>query len=103
LWLFSAILLVTAGSAFIMKLIDFIITATTDGANALASFLIPVLNYLLVATGFVCLFLWAWVKGHFRNVEAPKYRMLQMQRQIDEQERLDRHPPSAERGPAHVS
>ena len=85
LWLFSVAMVITAGSAFIFKLIEFFVTATTDGPDALASFLIPVLNYLLVAVGFLCLFLWAYFTGQFRDVEAPKYRMLQMQEQFDRQ------------------
>ena len=59
LWVFSLVLVLTAGSAFVMKLIEFFATATREGTGALASFLIPVLNYLLVAAGFFCLFLWA--------------------------------------------
>jgi len=83
LWLFGIAMTVTAGTAFVMKLIDFYVTATTDGPDALASFLIPVLNYLLVAAGFVCLFVWAWLTGQFKDVEAVKYRMLDMQEQFD--------------------
>ena len=83
LWIFSIAMVLTAGSAFIIKLCDFYITATTKGSQAMASFLIPVLNYLIVAMGFACLFLWAYFSGQFRDVEAPKYRMLEMQQQID--------------------
>lgn len=86
LWAFSVVMVLTAGSAFVFKLIEFIVTATTRGPDALASFLIPVLNYLLVAAGFFCLFLWAYFTGQFRDVEAPKYRMLEMQDEIDRQE-----------------
>ncbi len=83
LWVFSVAMVLTAGGAFLFKLCDFYITATTQGAQALASFLIPVLNYLIVAVGFACLFLWAYFSGQFRDIEAPKYRMLEMQREID--------------------
>lgn len=83
LWVFSFVLVGVAGTAFVMKLIEFIATATRDGSDALASFLIPVLNYLLVAAGFFCLFLWAYFSGQFRDLEAPKYRMLEMQRELD--------------------
>lgn len=89
LWPFSVLLVLIAGSAFIFKLIEFFITATTRGPDALASFLIPVLNYLLVAAGFFCLFLWAYLTGQFRDIEGPKYRMLEMQRRIAEQERRE--------------
>lgn len=83
LWVFSTILVITAGTAFLFKLIEFFYTATTTGSDALASFLIPVLTYLTVAAGFGCLFAWAFVRGHYRDVEGPKYRMLELQEQID--------------------
>lgn len=85
-WAFGVAIVVVAGTAFVMKLVDFWITATNDGPDALGSFLIPVLNYLLVAAGFACMFLWAYFKGHFRDLEAPKYRMLEMQREFDRTE-----------------
>lgn len=86
LWVFSVVLIVTAGSAFIMKLVEFIHTATTRGSDALASFLIPVLNYLFVAAGFFCLFLWAYFTGQFRDVERCGRRMLELQDEIDARE-----------------
>jgi len=86
LWVFSVAMVLFAGSAFVFKLIEFILTATTGGPRALGSFLLPVLTYLLVASGFFCLFLWAYSTGQFRDVEAPKYRMLEMQDEIDRQE-----------------
>ena len=95
LWIFSVAMVLIAGSAFVFKLIEFYTTATTSGPEALGSFLIPVANYLLVAAGFFCLFLWAYVTGQFRDVEAPKFRMLEMQDEIDRAEekskRMDSH------------
>ncbi len=88
LWAFSIAMVLTAGTAFVLKLIEFFSTATRSGSDALASFLIPVLNYLLVAAGFFCLFLWAYFSGQFRDLEGPKHRMLEMQREIDAQEAL---------------
>jgi cbb3-type cytochrome oxidase maturation protein len=67
-------------------LIEFITVATTDGPDAMGTFLIPVMNYLLVAAGFLCLFLWAYFTGQYRDVEGPKYRMLEMQHEIDRQD-----------------
>lgn len=86
LWIFSVVLVLVAGSAFVFKLIEFYSIATTSGPSALASFLIPVLNYLLVAAGFFCLFLWAYLTGQFRDMEAAKYRMLELQALVDRQE-----------------
>ncbi len=86
LWVFSIVMVVTAGTAFVFKFIEFLYTATREGSAAMGSFLIPLLTYLIVAAGFFCLFLWAYFSGQFRDVEGPKYRMLQMQREIDEKE-----------------
>ncbi len=83
LWGFSVAMVVIAGTGLVMKLIEFYATATTEGADALASFLIPVLNYLLVAGGFFCLFFWAYFSGQFRDLEAAKYRMLEMHRDFE--------------------
>lgn len=88
LWAFSIAMVLTAGSAFVIKVIEFFATATSAGSDALASFLIPLLNYLMVAAGFFCLFLWAYFSGQFRDLEAPKHRMLEMQREIDRKEAL---------------
>ncbi len=88
LWAFSIAMVLTAGTAFVLKLIEFFATATRSGSDALASFLIPVLNYLLVAAGFFCLFLWAYFSGQFRDLEGPKHRMLEMQREFDREEAL---------------
>jgi len=87
LWIFSIAMIATAGSAFTMKLVDFYITATREGPGALASFLIPVMNYLLVAAGFAFLFVWAYSRGQFRDVEQPKYRMLELNRLVEEHDR----------------
>ncbi len=86
IWIFSVAMVLTAGTAFVFKLIEFIHTATMKGPSAMGSFLIPVLNYLIVAAGFALLFLWAYLSGQFRDVEAAKYRMLEMQRAIDRDE-----------------
>ena len=83
LWIFSIAMILTAGSAFAMKLIDFYVTATREGSQALGSFLIPVMNYLCIAAGFAALFVWAHSRGQFRDVEAPKYRMLEQNLECD--------------------
>ena len=86
LWIFGPTVIVVAGVAFIFKLTEFIYVATNDGPDSMATFLIPVMNYLLVAAGFLCLFFWAYFTGQYRDVEAPKYRMLEMQEEIDRED-----------------
>lgn len=81
LWIFSVVMVLTAGTAFIFKLVEFTLTFTTNASVRFA--IIPLLTYLIVASGFACLFVWSYLKGHYKDVEFAKYRMLQMQDQID--------------------
>jgi cbb3-type cytochrome oxidase maturation protein len=87
LWCFSIVMVLTAGTAFVFKLIEFFLTAVKDGPGSLGSFLIPVLTYLIVAAGFACMFLWAYLSGQFKDIEHAKYRMLELQAQIDRAQR----------------
>lgn len=84
LWSFSVCMLLTAGGAFVFKLIEFILSFTSSETVQFTLF--PILTYLVVAAGFACLFMWAYLGGQFKNVEEAKYRMLEMQREIDARE-----------------
>ena len=53
-----------------------------DGAFAIA----PILNYVLASLGFLMLLGWAAMNGMFRNIEGPKYDMLETERQLDAQD-----------------
>jgi len=48
--------------------------------------LIPVAAYFMVAFGFTCVFVWAAMNGMLTDIEAPKYRMLDNERELDEAE-----------------
>ncbi len=95
LWVFSVMMVATAGSAFLFKLIEFVYSfsipgntvAGGDGMRPGFVFAIsPLVTYLIVAAGFACMFLWAFFSGQFRDIEGPKYRMLELQRQFDRAE-----------------
>jgi hypothetical protein len=42
------------------------------------------LNYLAVAAGFICLTVWAAHRGMFKDIEAPKYRLLENEDELDQ-------------------
>ncbi len=46
----------------------------------------PVLTYACVASGFFCLLVVAVMRGMFRDVERPKYRMLELEEKYDREE-----------------
>jgi hypothetical protein len=70
---------------FIYKLFAFLKTIKRD---ELAGFAFdPIIIYALVAMGFLCLLAWAFLTGQFRDIERPKYEMLE---RFEEQERAER-------------
>jgi len=56
-----------------------------DPAGAFA--VTPIVNYLLASFGFVLLFGWAARNGMFRDIECPKFEMLENERRLDALER----------------
>lgn len=46
--------------------------------GAMAQYWVAVFIGLLALGGFGALFVWAWLSGQFRDVEAPKHRMLEL-------------------------
>jgi hypothetical protein len=45
--------------------------------------ILPLLVYLAVAAGFICLLTWAIFQGMFKDVERPKYTMLENEERIE--------------------
>ncbi len=73
-----------AGGMFCFKLYSFLSTIKRD---ELAGFAYdPMITYAFVAMGFLCLLGWAYASGQFRDIEKPKYDMLD---RFDRQERSD--------------
>jgi hypothetical protein len=56
-----------------------------DSTGAFA--ITPIVNYLLAGVGFVLLFGWAARNGMFRDIERPKFQMLENERRLDAAER----------------
>lgn len=80
-FVFCIVMLLVAGSGFLMKLIEFATVMLSDEPMQFA--FLPVVTYLMVAAGYACLFIWAYLSGQFKDIEGPKHRMLAMQDEID--------------------
>lgn len=92
LLIFAAIFFVPAGIGFADKLVAFfrVTFVHAEGRFEDGRFaIIPLMNYLLVFGGMFCLLLWAIANGMFKDVEAPKYTMLDSERELDASEGLD--------------
>jgi len=77
----TIVIVVPAAYGFGIRLWEFIKTySSVDGGGFT---IVPILNYLLVSIGFVCLMVWAVANGMFRDVEGPKHTMLKREEQLD--------------------
>lgn len=77
----ACLILIPGAYGFIEKIIQFF---RTLGLERGADFtLIPITNYFFVAAGMACLLLWAIIQGMFRDIEAPKFDMLEREAQLD--------------------
>lgn len=78
---FGVLILIPSMLGFIMKFGE-LVTLTGD-SNDGGFAITPVINYLLASLGFFFLLLWAAVNGMFRDLERPKYLMLENERELD--------------------
>jgi hypothetical protein len=85
-WLIAAGAFLPTAFGFIQKFVRLVEMRDTIEGGQFTIF--PVLNYALVAIGFTCLLIWAAARGMFRDVEGPKYRMLEREEQLARHERL---------------
>ena len=78
---FGVLILIPSMLGFVMKFGELMTLTgdTGDGGFAIT----PVVNYLLASLGFFFLLLWAAVNGMFRDLERPKYLMLENERELD--------------------
>ncbi|HXY35150.1 MAG TPA: cbb3-type cytochrome oxidase assembly protein [Planctomycetaceae bacterium] len=81
-WIFAIVIFVPCALGFGLKFLELIHLSRGNFEGRFA--LTPVVNYLLATLGFVCLFIWAALRGTFHDVEAAKERMLATERLIDE-------------------
>lgn len=80
---FLAVMLVAvvlSGLGFAYKIVQFAREALGNEASAFA---VPVLVYICMALGFICLLAWAALRGMFYNIERPKYRMLEREEEYE--------------------
>lgn len=78
---FAVAVLLIAGVGFIYKMTEFAATIAQDdvegfGAMAIGTYLIGVVPILFLT-------LWAVFSGKFRDIEAPKFRMFELDREIE--------------------
>jgi hypothetical protein len=78
---FGVLILIPSMLGFVMKFRELVALTreVSDGGFAIT----PVVNYLLASIGFFLMLLWAGINGMFRDLERPKYWMLENERELD--------------------
>lgn len=87
-WGLTIGILVPASLGFGTKIYEFVRVVLSEGGTEFT--LIPLANYFLATLGFVCLMIWAVLHGMFKDVEAPKYTMLEQEERLDAGEQAGR-------------
>ncbi|MHC5109988.1 MAG: hypothetical protein ACYTHJ_08930 [Planctomycetota bacterium] len=85
LLIMAIVVAVPAAYGFGVRFIHFFRTLQADESGRFT--IVPMLNYLVVTAGFLCMLGWAIFRGMFHDIEKPKYWML------DNEEKLDRNEP----------
>ena len=73
-----------AGAGFVYKLYEFFWDVTGTEGFEFAG--VHLATYLLVAGGFLMLLVQGFLRGHFSDIERPKYEMLERERGYDHDE-----------------
>ncbi len=80
------IVIIPGGLSFIAKVASYFMVEVEEG---MSGFALPFFNYLFVALGFVCLFIWAYLVGHFKDIEKPSYDMMEMDKSFEDSDLRD--------------
>jgi len=82
------LVLTLAAGGFFFKFFEFVKSVFSN--DLLNWAIVPVTTYLIVGVGFLSLFLWSVTKGDYKDVEAPKFRLFELDEQAEKDARLDR-------------
>ena len=69
------------GATFAYKIYEFIQTAGRSDMPGFA--FATVFSYFIVTLGFLCLAAWAYARGHYHDIEEPKYRLLETESELE--------------------
>ena len=82
--IFFLVIVFFAGAAFFFKLYEFFYDLSSQEGFRFAGAHLG--TYLLVAAGFFLLLLYGFLKGHYSNIEQPKYDLLEKEQSYDRAE-----------------
>lgn len=78
---FAVAVMTVAGLGFVYKMAEFVVTITRDEIEGFGA--VAVATYLIGMLPIVFLTLWGALSGRFRDIERPKFRLLELDREIE--------------------
>ena len=90
LTVFQWSVIIIAGSGFTYKFIEFTYSIVKTGNDIVQFAITPIIMYVLVAIGFFSLFLWTVLRGDYKDIERPKFRLFEREYMFDEEDRKER-------------
>ena len=78
---FAVFVLLIAGVGFIYKMTEFAATIANDDIEGFGAMAVG--TYLIGVVPIIFLTLWAVFSGKFRDIERPKFRMFELDREIE--------------------
>jgi hypothetical protein len=78
---FAVIVMVVAGTSFVYKMTEFAVTIARDEVQGFGA--VAIATYLIGMLPLVFLTLWAVLTGKFSDIERPKLRMFELDREIE--------------------
>jgi hypothetical protein len=78
---FALAVMLIAGVGFIYKMTEFAFTIVEDDVQGFGA--VAISTYLIGMLPIVCVTLWATLTGRFRDIERPKYRLFELDDEIE--------------------
>lgn len=78
-------IIIPGAISFLFKIASYFMVEVQAG---MSGFALPFFNYLFVALGFVSLFIWAYLEGHFKDIESPAIEMLEREQKLQAEDEL---------------
>lgn len=78
---FAVVVLLVAGFGFVYKMTEFAMTIVENDVEGFGAAAVAI--YLVGMLPIVFLTLWAILTGKFRDIERPKFRLLELDREIE--------------------
>lgn len=78
---FAVVVMAVAGLGFVYKMAEFVVTIARDEVEGFGA--VAVATYLIGMLPIVFLTLWGVLSGRFRDIERPKFRLFELDREIE--------------------